>query len=172
LLRLGSQKERAGNTLSPTALVHEAYVRLVGPDGEGQFSGKAHFFGAAATAMRRILVDRARRKRRQVHGGDRRRQDLDSNIVAPEPDVDLLKLDAALAKFAEIEPLKAKLVELRYFVGLTGEQSAEVLGLSARTVDRHWVYARAWLRREVGCRSSEKMSTSMTPKTTVRRTDL
>jgi RNA polymerase sigma factor (TIGR02999 family) len=149
-------KERAGNTLTPTGLVHEVYVRLLGPDGDGQFSGKAHFFGAAATAMRRILVDRARRKRRQVHGGDRRRQDLDSNVVAPVPDDELLAVDAALAKFAETEPLKAKLVELRYFVGLTGEQTAEVLGLSARTVDRHWVYARAWLRREMECMSSEK----------------
>ncbi len=143
-------REAPGNTLDATALVHEAYLRLVGPADAGRWDGRGHFFAAAATAMRRILIDRARRKRRLVHGGGRRRQELHPDLVpAPEPDEDLLALDAALAKFAGRDPLKARLVELRYFAGLSGEQAAEILGISPSTADRHWAYARAWLRREM-----------------------
>jgi RNA polymerase sigma factor (TIGR02999 family) len=143
-------REAPGNTLDATALVHEAYVRLVGPADADCWDNRAHFFAAAATAMRRILIERARHKQRHRHGGGRHRQELHPDLVAaPEPDEELLALDAALAKLAERDPLKARLVELRYFAGLTGEQAAEILGISPSTADRHWVYARAWLRREV-----------------------
>jgi RNA polymerase sigma factor (TIGR02999 family) len=142
--------EAPGNTLDATALVHEAYVRLVGPADAGCWDNRGHFFGAAAIAMRRILVERARHKQRLIHGGGRRRQELHPDLVAaPEPDEELLALDAALARLAERDPLKARLVELRYFAGLTGDQAAKVLGISPSQADRHWVYARAWLRREV-----------------------
>ena len=162
LRKLAAQKlacEQPGQTLQATALVHEAYLRLV-ENGEGaHWSGRGHFFAAAATAMRRILIERARRKRRAIHGGGRQRQELDANLVAsPEPDEDLLALDAALAKLAERDPVKARLVELRYFAGLTGEEAAEIVGISARTADRYWLYARAWLRREMeGATSREKI---------------
>jgi len=153
LRRLAAQKlaqERPGQTLDATALVHEAYLRLVGRCSEPHWDGRGHFFAAAAEAMRRILVENARRKRRLKHGGGLRRQDLNAAAVpAPERDDDLLALDAALGKLAEHDPQKAKLVELRYFAGLTGDQAAEVLGISPRTADRQWVYARAWLRREI-----------------------
>jgi RNA polymerase sigma factor (TIGR02999 family) len=150
-------RETRGQTLQATALVHEAYLRLV-KDGGGQgWSGRGHFFAAAATAMRRILIERARRKRRQIHGGGRRRREVHSDLVAaPQPADDLLALDAALARLAERDPLKAKLVELRYFAGLTGEEAAVVLGISASTADRYWVYARAWLRREIDGRSADQ----------------
>lgn len=139
--------EAPGHTLSPTALVHEAYLRLVGDE---QFDGRGHFFAAAAVAMRRILIERARRKRRRIHGGERKREMLHPDLVAaPEPDEELLALDTALAKLAEHDPMKAQLVELRYFAGLTGDQAAEILGISPSTADRHWVFARAWLRREI-----------------------
>ena len=143
-------EERPGQTLQATALVHEAYLRLVGggqPDG---WDGRGHFFAAAAEAMRRILVEAARRKARPKHGGGRRRQEMHPDLAAePEPDEDLLALDAALAKLAHTDPLKARLVELRYFAGMTGDQAAKALGVSPRTADRHWVFARAWLRREM-----------------------
>ena len=143
-------REAPGNTLDATALVHEAYVRLVGPAPAGRWASRGHFFAAAAAAMRRILIDRARHKQRLRHGGGRRRQELRPDLVAaPGPDEELLALDAALARFAERDPLKARLVELRYFAGLTGAQAAEALGISPSTADRHWVYARAWLRREM-----------------------
>jgi RNA polymerase sigma factor (TIGR02999 family) len=143
-------REAPGNTLDATALVHEAYVRLVGPADADRWAHRGHFFAAAATAMRRILIERARRKRRLRHGGGRRRQELHPDLVAaPEPDEQLLALDAALAQLAERDPLKARLVELRYFAGLTGDQAAEILGISSSTADRHWVFARAWLRRAV-----------------------
>jgi RNA polymerase sigma factor (TIGR02999 family) len=143
-------REAPGNTLDATALVHEVYVRLVGPDNANRWDNRGHFFAAAATAMRRILIERARQKQRQIHGGGRRRQAIDPDLVAaPEPDEELLALDAALAKLAQRDPQKARLVELRYFAGLTGAQAAEVLGISPSTADRHWVFARAWLRREV-----------------------
>jgi RNA polymerase sigma factor (TIGR02999 family) len=139
--------EKPGQTLEATALVHEAYLRLVGEQG---FANRRHFFAAAAEAMRRILVESARRKARHKHGGGRQPQPLHPDLVAaPEPDEDLLTLDAALARFAEHDPLKARLVELRYFAGLTGDQAAEMLGISPSTADRYWTFARAWLRREM-----------------------
>jgi RNA polymerase sigma factor (TIGR02999 family) len=153
LRRLAAQRlaqERPGQTLDATALVHEAYLRLVGP-GPGQaWDSRGHFFAAAAEAMRRILVENARRKARIKHGAGRRREELDPDLVAARgQDEELLALDAALAKFAARDPLKARLVELRYFAGLTGDQAAEVLDISPSTADRHWVFARAWLRREL-----------------------
>jgi RNA polymerase sigma factor (TIGR02999 family) len=152
LRRLAGQKlaqEKVGNTLQPTALVHEAYLRLVGDQTRPRpFKDRGHFFAAAAAAMRRILIDNARRKRAQKRGGGMQRQELDA-IAVPEPDEDLLAVDEALEKLAGSDPVKAKLVELRYFAGLTGEQAAEVLGISPTTADRHWAYARAWLRAEI-----------------------
>jgi RNA polymerase sigma factor (TIGR02999 family) len=142
--------EAPGNTLEATALVHEAYLRLVGPDTNAHWDGRGHFFAAAATAMRRILIDRARQKQRAVHGGGRQRQELHPDLAAaPEDSEDLLALDAALVRLAEHDPVKAQLVELRYFAGMTGEQAAEVLGISPKTADRYWAFARAWLRREM-----------------------
>ena len=150
-------REAPGQTLDATALVHEAYVRLVGPDDAQRWSSRGHFFAAAATAMRRILIERARRNRRIVHGGGRRRQDLHPDLVAaPAPNDDLLALDAALVKLAAHDPVKSRLVELRYFAGLTAEQAAEILGVSSRTADRIWVYARAWLRREMAAGDHER----------------
>ena len=143
--------ETPGQTLQPTALVHEAYLRLVGAGDDRPWDGRRHFFAAAAEAMRRILIDDARRKQSRKHGGGRRRRELDADaMAAPQPDVDLPALDAALNRLAERDPLKAKLVELRYFAGLTGVQAAAVLGISPSSADRHWVYTRAWLRRELG----------------------
>jgi RNA polymerase sigma factor (TIGR02999 family) len=160
LRRLAAQKlaqEKPGQTLEATALVHEAYLRLVASPGSASaedqphWDNRRHFFAAAAEAMRRILVENARRKQTHKHGGGRERQDLDAEAVAaPEPNLDLVALDAALARLAQHDPLKAKLVELRYFAGLTGDQAAAVLGLSASSADRHWVFTRAWLRRELG----------------------
>jgi RNA polymerase sigma factor (TIGR02999 family) len=153
LRKLAAEKlsrERPGQTLQATALVHDAYLRLVGDGAAQAWSGRGHFFAAAATAMRRILIERARRKRRRIHGGDFLRQELHPDIVAaPVPHNDLLALDTALVKLTERDPVKARLVELRYFAGLSGEQAAQILGISARTADRYWVYARAWLRREM-----------------------
>jgi RNA polymerase sigma factor (TIGR02999 family) len=158
LRQLAAQKmahEQPGQTLQATALVHEAYLRLVASGDASapralHWDHRGHFFAAAATAMRRILIERARHKQRQVHGGGRRRQELHPDLVAaPEPDDNLLALDAALVKLAERDAVKARLVELRYFAGLTGAEAAEILGISPSTADRHWVYARAWLRREV-----------------------
>ncbi|MCI0458275.1 MAG: ECF-type sigma factor, partial [Gemmataceae bacterium] len=130
--------------------LHEAYLRLVGKGDPQLWDNPGHFFAAAAEAMRRILVENARRKHRHKHGGDHRRQDLDADaLAAPEPDEDVLALDEALGKLAGRDPQAAKLVELRYFAGLTGDQAAAVLGISPSTADRTWVYARAWLRREI-----------------------
>ena len=162
-------REQPGQTLDATALVHEAYLRLVRPDDGQAFDGRGHFFAAAATAMRRILIERARQKQRQIHGGGRRREELHPDLVAaPEPDDELLALDAALVKLAERDPVKARLVELRYFAGLTGDQAAEILGISPSTADRHWVYARAWLRREVQGRP-KKLLKFLVPRTPFRR---
>jgi RNA polymerase sigma factor (TIGR02999 family) len=136
--------EKPGQTLEATALVHEAYLRLTG----AEWSNRAHFLAAAAQAMRRILIDHARRKQTLKRGGDKQRQPLET-VSAPEPDARLLALDEALQKLAATDPLKAKLVELRYFAGLTGEQAAEVLAISPTSADRHWAYARAWLRAEI-----------------------
>ena len=151
---LAAQKlaqEKPGQTLQPTALVHEAYLRLVVHDHSRRWNDRGHFFAAAAQAMRRILVENARRKRAKKRGDGLARQPLDG-VVAPGPDEELLALDEALQKLAESDPVKARLVELRYFAGLTGEQAAKVLGISTATADRHWAYARAWLRTEVRVR--------------------
>ncbi len=140
--------EAAGHTLQPTALVHEAWLRLGGGAG-AQFENRAHFFGAAAEAMRRILIDRARRKQARRHGGGQEHIDVqEMEIAAPQPDDEMLAVNDALEKFAREEPLKAELVKLRYFAGLTIEETAQVLGLSPATAKRHWVFARAWLYAE------------------------
>jgi len=149
---LATQKmlqERPGQTLQATALVHEAYIRLV--EGQNQsWQNKGHFFKAAAEAMRRILVESARRKQRQKHGGEHHRVDLEKvDSPAKSGSEDLLALDEVLMKLSNQEPLKADLVKLRYFAGLTSEQSAKALGISKATADRYWAYARAWLLNEV-----------------------
>jgi RNA polymerase sigma factor (TIGR02999 family) len=136
-------QEKPGQTLDATALVHEAYIRLVG---DQQFANRRHFFAAAAQAMRRILVETARRKGRDKHGGGRHRAAVALNDVARlEPDAEVLVLHEALEQFATHDPDKAKLVELRFFGGLTMEQAAECLNISLSTADRGWRYARAWL---------------------------
>jgi RNA polymerase sigma factor (TIGR02999 family) len=143
-------QENPGQTLQLTALVHDAYVRLVDQDRAQKWDHRGHFFAAAATAMRRILIGRARRKRRIVHGRSRQRVALAPDLIAaPEADGELLALDAALTNLAEHDPLKARLVEVRYFAGMTGDQAAEILSISPSTADRDWAYARAWLRREM-----------------------
>src|SRR5215468_10091157 len=142
--------EAPGNTLDATALVHEAYLRLVGPADADRWDGRGHFFAAAAEAMRRILVEAARRKRREKHGGDRNRIDLDAaQPAAPEPRDDLVALDAALTRLATVDPQAAKLVELRHFTGLSIHEAAQALGIAPRTADRVWAFARAWLHREL-----------------------
>jgi RNA polymerase sigma factor (TIGR02999 family) len=142
--------EGPGHTLEPTALVHEAYLKLVGPGPRHPWNGRVHFFAAAAEAMRRILIDHARRKHRARRGGGMRRIELDDlddiELVAGGGDADeLLALDEALAQLAAADPRRAELVRLRYFAGLTLEQAAELLGISRATADRHWAFARAWL---------------------------
>jgi RNA polymerase sigma factor (TIGR02999 family) len=140
-------EEKPGQTLQPTALVHEAYLRLIGPDDAIHWDGRGHFFAAAAEAMRRILVENARRKRSLKHGGRLMRHDLDPDHPAA-PDrrsARLLALDEALDRLAEVEPRAAQLVKLRYFAGLTISDAAAVLGISPRTADSDWAYARAWL---------------------------
>ncbi len=158
LRRLAAQRlarEAPGQTLQATALVHEAYLRLIGGDPDRPWDGRGHFFAAAAEAMRRILVENARRRHQLKRGGDRARVDLDkAEPAAPETDDDLLALDQALARFATNEPIKAELVQLRVFAGLTNAQAAEILGLSISTADRYWAYARAWLRVEIAGRES------------------
>src|SRR4051794_29180652 len=154
LRRLAAQKlagEKPGQTLQATALVHEAYLRLVGGAAEQQWNSRGHFFAAAAEAMRRILVEKARRKKRLKHGGGRQRVDLDQLQLHEEgsPE-DLLALDEALTRLADEEPVVAEVVKLRYFAGLTIDQTAAALQLSARTANRHWVYARAWLYQQLG----------------------
>jgi RNA polymerase sigma factor (TIGR02999 family) len=135
--------EKPGQTLDATALVHEAYLRLVG---DQQFADRSHFFRVAAEAMRRILIDRARQKRRFKHGGQRERVPLSDVEVAGEaPAEQLLALDEALDRFAAVDPVKADLVKLRYFAGLSEEEAAAALGISRATASRHWNYARAWL---------------------------
>ena len=142
--------ENPGNTLSATALVHEAYLRLVDRENSQQWDHRGHFFAAAAEAMRRILVDRARRKSAAKRGGDLAREELDPDLaVAPEVQEDLIALDAALDQLASQYPEQAEVVKLRYFAGLTLPEAAAALGLSERTAGRHWAFARAWLRRAV-----------------------
>jgi RNA polymerase sigma factor (TIGR02999 family) len=151
LRRLAAAKltqEKPGHTLPATGLVHEAYLRLVGGDEVRQWEGRRHFFAAAAESMRRILIESARRKQSLKRGGDRQRQPLD-DLAAPEGNADLLALDEALTKLAREDPVKAKLVELRYFAGLTADEAARVLGISPTTADRYWAYARVWLQAEV-----------------------
>jgi RNA polymerase sigma factor (TIGR02999 family) len=139
--------EQPGQTLQATALVHEAYLRLVIGDQPRDWDGRGHFFAAAAEAMRRILVDQARRRHRPKHGGDRKRVALDDIAAPPAADRagDLLALDEALAALAREEPAKAELVKLRYFAGLTLEEAAACLGISPATAKRQWAVARAWL---------------------------
>ena len=141
--------ESAGHTLQPTALVHEAWLRLSG-DENRKWNDRTHFFAAAAEAMRRILVDNARHKRAQRYGGGQQRMELVEISVASAPNDDqLLAVNEALEKFAARDKLKAELVKLRYFVGMTIEEAAQVLGISAPTAKRHWAYARAWLAEEI-----------------------
>ena len=153
LRQLAAQKlawEKPGQTLQPTALVHEAYLRLVGADAEQHWDGRGHFFAAAAEAKRRILVEKARQKGTLKRGGDRDRMELaESLLAAPEVREDLLALDAALTKLAETDKQAAELVQLRYFAGLPLREIADFLGLSPRTADRVWAYARAWLHQEI-----------------------
>jgi RNA polymerase sigma factor (TIGR02999 family) len=140
--------EKPGQTLTATALVHEAYVRLVGGERPQDWNGRGHFFAAAAEAMRRILVEQARRKTSAKHGGGRRRVDLGEAVAGADVSADeLLDLDAALARLQGVDPVAARLVELRYFAGLTMEQAADALGLPLRTAERNWTFARAWLLR-------------------------
>jgi RNA polymerase sigma factor (TIGR02999 family) len=153
LRKLAAQKlaqERPGQTLQATALVHEAYIRLVDVGKVQRWDSRRHFFAAAAEAMRRILVDQARSKKSQKRGGGRQRHDLAHlAITAPDPSVDLLALNEALDRFEAFDPTKAALVKLRYFTGLTIPQTAEALGISRTTADRYWAYARAWLHAEL-----------------------
>ena len=152
LRRLAAHKmanESAGQTLQPTALVHEAWLRLVGNKNK-KWDGRAHFFAAAAEAMRRILIDRARRKRAERHGGGQPRLDIhELEIAAPARDEELLAVSEALDKFAARDKQKAEFIKLRYFVGLTLEEAAELLGVSVPTASRWWSYSRAWLCEEI-----------------------
>jgi RNA polymerase sigma factor (TIGR02999 family) len=142
--------EKPGQTLQPTALVHEAYLRLVDPNRSQQWNGRGHFFAAAAEAMRRILVENARRKRGLKHGGGLQRVNLDEAVVcAPEPADDLLALNEALDQLAREDPVKAELVKLKYFAGLSVQEAADALGISRATADRYWAYAKVWLYRAV-----------------------
>ncbi len=151
LRRLAARKmahEAPGQTLNATALVHEAYLRLVG---EQHFESRGHFFAAAAEAMRRILVEKARRKKRIKHGGEVKRAEFDVALVsAPQNDDDILALDEALNKLRSDDPVKSRLVELRFFAGLSIEEAATILEISTATAKRYWRFARAWLHREVG----------------------
>ena len=141
-------QEKPGQTLQATALVHEAYLRLVGDSASRSFQNRRHFFASAATAMRRILVDAARAKRALKRGGEHQREPL-HDVAAPEPNDELLALHEALDRLAQEDPLKAQLVELRYFAGMTSDQAAEILGISPSSADRQWAFARAWLQSEV-----------------------
>lgn len=142
--------ENPGQTLQATALVHEAYLRLVGNDPSKPWNGRGHFFAAAAEAMRRILIDRARRRDRTKHGGDLERIAFDGlDIVDDATGPDVLALDEALTKLAAARPEIAELVQLRFFAGLSIDDTAAILGISPSTADRHWTYARAWLFREL-----------------------
>jgi RNA polymerase sigma factor (TIGR02999 family) len=153
LRRLAAQRlaqEKPGQTLEPTALVHEAYLRLVGDERGQHWDGRGHFFAAAAEAMRRILVDNARRKQRPKHGGGMQRIDADLDlVVAHGRSVDLLVLDDALTRLARESPVRAELVKLRFFAGLTVPEAAEIVGISLATAERYWTYARTWLYAEL-----------------------
>ncbi|MCC7337314.1 MAG: sigma-70 family RNA polymerase sigma factor [Pirellulaceae bacterium] len=154
LRRLASQRmlhEKSSHTLQPTALVHEAFLRLVGGEDSLSWDGRGHFFAAAAEAMRRILIESARRRNTEKRGGDWERAKLeqDAAMIDAEDSETLLALDEALTKLESEDADLARLVELRYFTGLTVDQTAEMLDVSPRTVKRNWAYARAWLRREM-----------------------
>lgn len=154
LRRLAAQKmhqEPSGHTLQPTALVHEAFLRLVGKHDAANWDGRGHFFAAAAESMRRILIEAARRRKTEKRGGDLNRVELSGEdaVVIPGDSQTLLMLDEALKKLEAADSELARLVELRYFTGMTIEQTAELLKTSTRTVKRNWAYARAWLRREM-----------------------
>jgi RNA polymerase sigma factor (TIGR02999 family) len=153
LRKLAAQRlaqERPGQTLQATALVHEAYLRLVDSNQVQRWDSRGHFFAACAEAMRRILIDTARRRQAGKHGGGWQRHDLlDVELAVDSTSDDLFAADAALSRLAEREPEIGRLVELRFFAGLTLEEAAGCLGLSQRTAYRHWAYARAWLRREL-----------------------
>lgn len=142
-------QEKPGQTLQATALVHEAYIRLLGSDGkaiDAHWNGRSHFFGAAAEAMRRILVESARRKRAAKHGGLMLRQEISNEVIAPNNDLDLLALNDLIDTLATQDQRKAELVKLRYFAGMTLPEAAMVLGISETTASADWAYARAWLR--------------------------
>jgi RNA polymerase sigma factor (TIGR02999 family) len=160
LRKLAAQRlaqEKPGQTLQPTALVHEAYLRLVGHDPKRPWHNRSHFFAAAAEAMRRILVENARRKRSPKHGGGRRRHEAEqAQLAAPEPAEDLLALDEALNQLAARDPVKAALVKLRYFAGMTITEAAAVLGISVATAKRYWTYSQAWLYEVVSRESGKK----------------
>ena len=155
LRKLAAQRlaqENAGQTLQPTALVHEAYLRLVDVEQAQQWNGRGHFFAAAAEAMRRILVEKARRRHRVRHGEGRKRVELDDEVAARTDDAsqdELLAIDEALVGLEAADPRAAALVKLRFFAGLTMPQVAEALGIPLRTAEREWTYARAWLHRAV-----------------------
>lgn len=150
LARYRMASEPAGHTLQPTALVHEAWLRLTGGEHARQFENRRHFFGAAAEAMRRILVESARRKKSVRHGGKLQREDIDGvDLQAPMPDDDLLAMHEALDKLASVDARAAEMVKLCFFVGLTQEQAAGEMGISLSTAGRLWVFARAWLFREI-----------------------
>jgi RNA polymerase sigma factor (TIGR02999 family) len=153
LRKLAAQRmahEAPGHTLQPTALVHEAWLRLLRPEEQARFANRAHFFSAAAEAMRRILVESARRKKRLKHGGALERVDVDSiEVPLPMPPDELLALDEALDRLIEVDARAADVVKLCFFVGLTQEQAAKELGVSVSTVERLWGFARAWLFQEM-----------------------
>jgi RNA polymerase sigma factor (TIGR02999 family) len=141
--------EKPGQTLQPTALVHEAYLRLVG-GGDRAWDSRGHFFAAAAEAMRRIVVESARRKKRLKHGGGHERVEVElAELPTRLPPDDLIALDEALTRLERLDPVKARLVTLRYFAGLTIEQAAEAIGISRVTAHRYWTFARAWLHKQV-----------------------
>jgi RNA polymerase sigma factor (TIGR02999 family) len=151
LAKFRMRREGPGHTLQPTALVHEAFIRIVGTGTAGKYTDRGHFFAAAAEAMRRILIENARRKRSEKHGGKLYRCELseaDAVVEQYDPE-ELLDLDCALEKLAREDDALAKLVKLRYFAGLTVEETAEVLGIPSRSVKRNWAFARAWLSREM-----------------------
>jgi RNA polymerase sigma factor (TIGR02999 family) len=155
LARSRMAREAPGHTLQPTVLVHEAYLRLVGDADPAaqEWNGRGHFFGAAARAMRRILVEQARRKARIKHGGDRERVELDDAVVAIQPpDGDVLAVDEAVKRLEARDPRKGRIVELRYFAGLTVEETADAMGLSIGTVEREWRFVKAWLQEELARR--------------------
>ena len=153
LRRLAKQRlaqEKSGQTLQATALVHEAYLRLVGGEEPSQWNGRRHFFAAAAEAMRRILVEAARRRRRLKHGGGLQRAEVElANLTTRMSSEELIALDEALEQLGQEDPVKARLITLRYFGGMTIEQAAETLGISRVTAHRYWTYARAWLHQKI-----------------------